>query len=743
MTTFFSFRCAGEGSVSSVLVLFCSQHRIIEPDLWGAIDQDVGINLRPDAICFIVRENRFADIRDQLSRLTATSTDWRIDPKTVPIMLIGFDGNGDLAKEENLSGVGSFSGQNIYSALLNTGISEIFIRRDGLLRPGNTVHYVHPSGRHSRGFMRAANVLISGPEVNFLAMCLLRHLKPETRYIWIDTSSIASIPYAMISLKQALQADFEPPVVNSFSSYGGLEATKFEGIEQSLVLISATTSGNLARKLFEKGFDNTKVVTLFSLATKKNDLTLLCDLSEDRRVNPSASYSASDEFTAETCPMCQEGSKPVRFVGDQFLADAIVYEPYVIVSKDAPSRLGDIMERFAGYSAFQVKAGGSDTGANEIWIDVTKLICVPNFITSFHSVLDRYAPHSTTTIIHLDDDASQQMGKIAADRLGSRLQQCPSLVSSAALSTLLTTEIGAGVIVVAACIGSGATLHAVSRDLRDPCGANPRVYLTGFSKYAQSERHNHLQSDLIFNGGKLKHEIVIMDQMTLPVLPKVSSWVKENALLTEMIEKINLQSIQCDQGTQKLIEERRDTLGELAAGNSSKLFWNSPDGHDLSLRQTFAFWTSFDYNDRNISQGDVFTTIASVLENLRSGPNPKLRQTNFHQSLLAPACFGRFNDGIIQASFLRSASPQELSYAGASLVSEDMARIMGSIIEGWATSKGEAAIEFLIALMTKRLTLSVDHLRSVLRVPNGCPEHLKFLIEYARALLLLPLPHVT
>src|SRR5262249_50676117 len=152
-----------------------------------------------------------------------------------------------------LSGSAAYD-EALFESLKKDGVIEIFIRRDGLLKPGRSFHYIHPSGRHSRGFLRAANVMMAGPEVTFLAMSLLRYLDAEPYHLWVDTSSIAGIAYALIALRQTLQPDFRVPAINSFSSYGGVDSTPFDDGARSLVLISATTSGNLARKIAKKGF---------------------------------------------------------------------------------------------------------------------------------------------------------------------------------------------------------------------------------------------------------------------------------------------------------------------------------------------------------------------------------------------------------------------------------------------------------------------------------------------------------
>jgi hypothetical protein len=69
-------------------------------------------------------------------------------------------------------------------------------------------------------------------------------------------------------------------------------------------------------------------------------------------------------------------------------------------------------------------------------------------------------------------------------------------------------------------------------------------------------------------------------------------------------------------------------------------------------------------------------------------------------------------------------------------LSSHMGRLIRSVIENWQTTKGEAAFEFLIALVSKRLTLATGDLRIVLQALSEAPVHLTVLIEYASKILL-------
>jgi hypothetical protein len=737
LSTLFHFRFHSENEKrDAALVIFCPQESIVEQDLWDAINEDVGRNLRPDVVYFVVRDDCIDRVHGDLQTLAAMPSQWRIDPTVVPMGILAFNKRGQYAKSAELGPASLNLSKATFDGIKRQGVLTIFVNRNGLLRPGKAVHYIHPSGRHSQGFMRAANVLIHGPEVTFLAMCLLHHLDDCRHYLWIDTSSIASVPYAMIALRQAMEPGCAIPTVNSFSSYECLETTKFERKEGSVVLISASTSGKLARRMIEKGFVPESVVTLFSLASNPSGLSILCNLTEEQAVNPRGELSATEEFSPANCPMCQEGSKPVRFVGDQFLADAIAYEPYTIVATDAPKGLSALMKKYAGKSVFHVKAAQeNDDAPNEIWIDVVALCGQGDFQKAFTQMADRYVPLSTKLIVHLGDEGCKRLAEIIRDRLAGLTPNPPEIVTAKEMTTATSTTRSGSVVIVAGCIGSGTELQNISRDLRDLFADQPRVYLSPFAKFSHTERYRTLKSDLDYNGPGLKHEVAVLDLLVLPLLPSVSAWTRENSLVRKWIENIEAEQVPASPETITKLRQRLETLSDLTAGNANGLFWPTSGGHQLILRQTFAFWPTFTYEDRTTSQADVFVTIGSVLENLRIGPKPKLHHTSFYHTLLSPACFGRFNDGVIQSSLLRAALPQELNYGAAAAVSEDMANLVSSVLRNWNNARGEACMEFLIALASKRMTLAPEHLLSILNVPPDAPPLLADLIKYCRHVL--------
>ncbi|MGB6038147.1 MAG: hypothetical protein WBG42_17860, partial [Cryomorphaceae bacterium] len=132
----------------------------------------------------------------------------------------------------------------------------------------------------------------------------------------------------------------------------------------------------------------------------------------------------------------------------------------------------------------------------------------------------------------------------------------------------------------------------------------------------------------------------------------------------------------------------------------------------LELRKNFAFFDFDDYIEK-VSQADVYFTISSILNNLRNSNRleKKLVQEAHQRNLISPANFSRFNDGIIQASILRSARKEELAFDIDTSSSLEMLNILKSIVANADNEQGEGLLEFLFAFAIRKITLTNKHFK--------------------------------
>jgi len=175
-----------------------------------------------------------------------------------------------------------------------------------------------------------------------------------------------------------------------------------------------------------------------------------------------------------------------------------------------------------------------------------------------------------------------------------------------------------------------------------------------------------------------------------------------------------------------------DRLKELkiSTPDNTKIFLPTSSGSSLKLRQTFAFWSGIPVSTDDATQADVYWTIQAILHDLRMKAEGGLGSA-YHTTVISPTCFDRYNDGVIQAALLRSASPLELNYSVDEVFSQKMFDVLISILEHIDEDQGEAAFEFLFAIWTGKLKLYEAHTKEILRRFNviGVNETAKFFLE--------------
>ncbi|GAD09297.1 hypothetical protein GFGA_1d1139 [Gluconobacter frateurii NBRC 103465] len=716
MSRLFAYRTTSNTpqSGSKWLVVFSPQSMIPLGDLYDLLMEDIGVNLQPDVLVFLVRDNVAAKINTQLGELGAE--DWRVPINTTTVVVVGFTQTGCLGNVYPVSGPDIRIDDATFATLQDRGLCELFHRRDGLVRPSETTHFVHPSGKHSKAFIRAANLLVLGPEVMFVAMTILDHLASDLEYICVDTSSIASVGHAAIQLRQLFDSNYVAPMVNSFSSWPGINgAYDFMQPKKTLALISASTSGNMARALVQrKMLLEDRVLILFGLIEHSSEVAVLCNLAGDPRYGDKLPL-VTEEYRESDCPLCRAGSTPVHFVGDQFLADAIQHVGIKITGRDIEDDSKAFLGRYRCLGALGMRQQSNNaTAVDTYFVDIIKLKGSV-FDDRVKAASERHVAASTKLVVNAGDPGSAQLALEIAHQYAPKSVGTP--LSAKDVDKVAPNSVHGSVLIVTGCIGSGGCLQSISRDLRDPAGDAPRTYLIGVAKHTQHSRHTSLRGDLVYSSTDYKHAVVIIEELTLPERHGPSAWEVEREALNGLIQPGSNAAL--DPDLVKAVTNRISAIDGLQ-GSVDSFFWAAPNGTPLGLRKTFAFWDG-DYDPAKASHGDILFTIACVLENLRDGRSPRLHQTAFRHSFIAPSTFGRFNDGVIQSAFLRAAMLGELDYSGDEDASREMARLLKRIFGEWDRPRGEATVEFLISLMCGRMRLKGADLVDCLQELDGAP----------------------
>jgi hypothetical protein len=726
MSSFFFFRHERQslGSVHETLFVFSAATKFRPERFATLIENDLEMNLMPDAVLILVPEPSFGAVSKILEDdPTAVLCLDRLRP-VISVRLVGFDLTGRECSSKFVRG-----GEVEIVPLANfirPGVTHIFLRHRGFVEATDSYHFANPSGRHTNRFIRLSNILVGTGEVAFLAFGCLPHVRHYTERVLIDTPAAFSIVAALNELRSVF--GLEVVEVENFRSYDGARELEGSEIDRSVVLISASSSGGLAHELVsQRGFKNSDIVHLLFLGKSKCDFPVICDLAHHGDDNPLGIESLPRVYSSELCVMCQEGSFLVHLQGDQFDIRGPQPEPILIRRADAPSSLSDTILRMAGTGALNIKLSPTAAARNrEMHIDVDRLLGATLFRARLGYTLRRAIPAAVAHVLQVDDQ-SVGLTQIVVDHIENSGGKC-TLITTANLDTISQTS-DSPIVVVAAAIESGRCLTDISRDLRNIAPNAPQVYFVGVEKTNGSARREALKRTLVQCPHPVLHEFICVESIILPSSQKSNAWNEELTFLSLPVTKSQFDSLR------PWYDER---LKKLSGSNPipDDIFLPSNSGEPLKLQEGFVFWPKSLPSKRH-SQVDVFFTIASVLQQLRAngekqGQTHALRSNWFHQTVLDPSNFVRFNDDIIQACLLRASTRGELNYRESPKESREISRTIVRIIQAHNTARGGAAPEFMLALAAGRLGLQPDDRKEIVaagKKAGGLVETFSRIIE--------------
>jgi hypothetical protein len=709
MSRYFSFRFRKDiKNAKQSLVLFC--HSDIEASsLIKEIKEDVMLNLVPSDVVIIGYGITVSVVDDIISNsMFASEFESFVGVIDDKLDFITVDGNGDITTVREGEAV------LFKNEMMLAGANDIFKSRKGLITSSPSYHFSKPSGDHCDKFIRASNLFTSGVEVAFLAISLLPYLSDNTKRIYVDTSSISFLVSIAVQLSKKFQ--HQQPIIESFESYSVFkEPYGFVTSPDSLVIISATTSGGLVKNLIrDTAFSSENILTLF-FSHIPNEQRGLFDIS-------SVVESGITSVPEEHCKLCRQGSKVIRIEGEQFLPETPKHELLVIKKVDFDSKRQDFFKEFAVKGLLKFDTSPNDDWEKEhFYIDITKLLdpCPDTFKAMLIKKLNKHFSRDIQTVISLDDEGSWALTETIRDKISD---ETINWVKFADISEEDLKD-SQSVFVVAGAITSGRKLLATARKLRGIAKSATITYFVGFSKLPNKTSFEQLEKDLCLGG----FELVVLRSCNLPRFSEKSKslWDIEKEKLSSFSE-IEDPLSDTPESLPNLLVARAKALEE---ASSDDLFLTSATGDPLKLRETFAFWTNLGLNTQKASQADVYWTIQAILHDLRMKSDSGLA-TTYHSTLISPVCFDRYNDGLIQACLLRAAKPIELNYAVDEIYSRQMTDIIISIIKNWNNPQGEASLEFLFALWAGQLKVLDGHLKEIIALAaNGMPDDVVFILE--------------
>jgi len=599
-------------------------------------------------------------------------------------------------------------------------------------------HFTKSSGKHSTQFLRTSSTLLSTAACGLIAMVSLAKLQYlQPRRVFVDTAPLLSVVYAMNLVATARGFWAAMPEARSFSSYGGKDKLPQLTVGD-MVLISASTSGGLARELLVLGARQEMLLTVYYLAADRNGQRLgvtACDLTA--HAARTFGYRQLESYPAETCPLCVKGFVRAELEGDQFLIDRRSVKRLRLLRSTQQDDARKLLEKTARAGAWKVPVHSTALGRSILELRREATLDEGGvFEKEFGRLLQRFTPSPLDLVICVGLDATM-LQKIANRTGAGKALEGAVIVSHGDLERLKLKERDTrNALVVFDVLQDHSQARTINAALRGICNGGNVTYLAALTMAETARAATDLDVFLTFGErGRDTFTFKSAGRMLLPYhTDESSSWSRERALL---------QGIAGNRALEPQLQSRLTWL-QGAGVEHEQLFLPTIDGRQLQVSPDFVFLPTTERADE-VSQGDIFAIVSNVLACARAGeanatlgkapgrdsPVPAWRQTSLFQTLLCPSNFKDFNDAILRAALLRSATEQELNYVLNDLVSAEMLDLLVGQLQTWQSGGGDALPEFLLALASGRMKLTHSHavqLQEAVVVAN-LPNYLKQLVS--------------
>lgn len=595
------------------------------------------------------------------------------------------------------------------------GVSELFNKLQIILQAPHGYVFRKPSSREKDIFVRAGNMLREPGCLPIFNHLLLRKLPTNCEVVYIDSFTILSFAMSVQSVVSHFRqsAPCLPTItIEDIHSYEIEDSFRIPNEENYLVLISASTSGGLSRKLVDKHqADRNRIIHLLGVGPPQANFKDSCIYFKSRETNPNEvgarnhAYSTIEIGTEEFL-VAQGKPRPVRITIDHVNENGAseLSNPFyqTALKFGEPNSFGP-----GSYSPFSI--------CNE-----------PNALTSSpvkEWVRDRLIhdlPASVGTLVYADDQMSKQVVEWIKDLLGSSVV-VKSLEQVEKEAPASAPDLGAYVVVSYQDPGLERLTRA-SIALRN-LGEVHRHYVVCYAFPPSGAEYKRSKKDL--RRSRPSREYGWSGFLVLPI-----GEANLHDSLASQRKPYKAEALQSrahllgDQLAQALLDWVKP--GQIPCNG---LFLPSTQGSPLELRHGSIFFPNGTVKDI-ISHVAVYAMVSAAFQLARepqqlgsSNGTPEFNfdDNPFVRSVLDPRMFTRFSDGILQASMLRATHPSELDYSASHELSRRFALICTSALVNHENPVGEAAIEFVYALATEKVSLRPKDKGRVLKEVESRP----------------------
>lgn len=559
----------------------------------------------------------------------------------------------------------------------------------------------HPSNNVNKVFIQTREIAKNEPELCFIAKaigCFTGKTLKNATVVFIDTMGIYHI------VKKALNAVNNGTArIESFHSYNELEKIFSPSDSNYVCIISASTSGGMAKKLVEnQNFESSRIVTLIDVTDKDRNGTVLISLDSVGNV-----YRNLLDDGTET---------EIELVGEHFSSKSKPPKPITLGKPHQPKSLRKTLLHFGekGLNKFNSKPHDDSLDTKLICLNPFDIINDSSFIEWLKNELAWSVPFVTDHIIHTNDITSKEIAELIALEIKSIRNIDTPLISKELLSKE-NIESTKGILVITAVVGDGAAIREISRDLREYVLSNiPRHFLIAIGFPQTEVTWSRLQQFLERNPTERKYGF--SNWLVLPVGydGKDTAWEQ----LVTLAKKADIDNFSIDGVNQQIVNSSLNEMVDVIS-DSYQSFLPTNRKTKLALTDGYVFFGDLfsDVDPKNIPDSTVYLSIAAVLQSAREikDKNIRLASTGYESVVLDPECFLRFNDNILQACLLRACHTSELDYSASPHLSKLMKEFLIKVFTRHTHTYGDAALEFAAALSTGRMKLKKDDFESLLK----------------------------
>lgn len=725
---FFETEIRTEESLKSVLVVFSGQHQGSEFDYSEMVESGYkNFSIRPEEVLFIFPKYLDETLQPLFTPESRLHDNLIRYGEKIPVTALAFDlyGNFTASAIHGTSAI-DLASKDVEQNIADAGLRNLATQRKDsvILRAPSGTIFIKPSQQEFDEFIKAGELAVGYSENQFVAFSLLRHAPRgrEITSIFIDTSGISTFVESLLYYWMKFSGSHcKNTKYISFNSYDGKDEAKPDTTSDVWLIISASRSNSMGiRMAKEWELQDEQVITLLSYTPASENT-----VGDNILLNIQQLSSSATKVQQEASLM------KVKVLGENFTAEVEKPNPVLIKAIHKTPAVGSLIYPFREANLFHCNRRLSP----RLPVAPVYLKCAATFKddNSFRewitSIVDWYIPPTVGWLVYrkIDND-SEILKDLVLERLDENGVRKFDVVDLENASKDISGE--KTVVVVMPVTGSGQTLLKLNRNLRLSGHTGNRIFISPFVLAPTKEAYTQFRNSLIYAPNNFKYQFFAWKEAFIGTQDSSNSWRRESQVVAQLDSDFWRQRLSI---LENLSEGLRGMLGTPSLDPSEK----------LSFTPNFAFWSDGDYDSNSANPEAVYTTIASILQGLRERKisetaSDSLYSYVYQHSVIAPDCFTRYTDPLLQSCLWRAANDRELDYRSSALLSNEMSSIIERLIDENCKGEKNAAIDLLMGIAVGRISLERGVLTSLLQTASrsyrSTNKDASLLLEYIRSL---------